>query len=114
VHAVHATVVVVVCPVGTPTVCTGTAPGVPAPPDPGGPSPQDVALRGVMQALVRIQAYSLADMVVAILAEDLAVGRQRCEEGSESESKVCVAFAPSLSWLPCLILPKHTGGSQCK
>jgi hypothetical protein len=79
-----------------------------------GPSPQDVALRGVMQALVRIQAYSLADMVVAILAEDLAVGRQRCEEGSESEIKVCVAFAPSLSWLPCLILPKHTGGSQCK
>ncbi len=27
-----------------------------------GPSPQDVALRGVMQALVRIQAYMLADI----------------------------------------------------
>ncbi len=26
-----------------------------------GPSPQDAALRGVMQALVRIQAYMLAD-----------------------------------------------------
>jgi hypothetical protein len=38
-----------------------------------GPSPQDVALRGVMQALVRIQAYMLADIVVAILAVDLAV-----------------------------------------
>ncbi len=33
-----------------------------------GPSPQDVALRGVMQALVRIQAYILADIVVAIPA----------------------------------------------
>ncbi len=39
----------------------------------GGPSPQDVALRGVMQALVRIQAYMLADIVVAIPAVDLAV-----------------------------------------
>ncbi len=38
-----------------------------------GPSPQDVALRGVMQALVRIQAYMLADIVVAIPAVDLAV-----------------------------------------
>jgi hypothetical protein len=46
-----------------------------------GPSPQDVALRGVIQALVRIQAYMLADivfntsgtMVVAIPAVDLAV-----------------------------------------
>ncbi len=35
-----------------------------------GPSPQDVALRGVMQALVRIQAYMLA--VVVIPAVDLA------------------------------------------
>ncbi len=40
--------------------------------DPG-PSPQDVALRGVMQALVRIQAYMLADIVVAIPAVDLAI-----------------------------------------
>ncbi len=38
-----------------------------------GPSPQDVALRGVMQALVRIQAYMLADIVVAIPAVDLAI-----------------------------------------
>ncbi len=40
-----------------------------------GPSPQDVALRGVMQALVRIQAYGymLADIVVAIPAVDLAI-----------------------------------------
>ncbi len=38
-----------------------------------GPSPQDVALRGVMQALVRIQACMLADIVVAIPAVDLAV-----------------------------------------
>ncbi len=38
-----------------------------------GPSPQNAALRGVMQALVRIQAYMLADMVVAIPAVDLAV-----------------------------------------
>ena len=38
-----------------------------------GPSPKDVALRGVMQALVRIQAYLLADVVMAIPAEDLAV-----------------------------------------
>ncbi len=38
-----------------------------------GPSPQDVALRGVMQALVRIQAYVLAGIVVAIPAVDLAV-----------------------------------------
>ncbi len=37
------------------------------------PSPQDVALRGVMQALVRIQAYMLADIVVAIPAVDLAI-----------------------------------------
>ncbi len=37
------------------------------------PSPQDVALRGVMQALVRIQAYLLADIVVAIPAVDLAI-----------------------------------------
>ncbi len=35
-----------------------------------GPSPQDVAL---MQALVRIQAYTLADIVVAIPVVDLAV-----------------------------------------
>ncbi len=35
-------------------------------------TPQDVALRGVMQALVRIQAYLLADIVVAIPAVDLA------------------------------------------
>ncbi len=45
--------------------------------DPGvlqrGPSPQDVALRGVMQALVRIQAYMLADIVVAVRAVDLAI-----------------------------------------
>ncbi len=34
---------------------------------------QDVALRGVMQALVRIQAYMLADIVVAIPAVDLAI-----------------------------------------
>ncbi len=34
---------------------------------------QDVALRGVMQALVRIQAYMLADIVVAIPAIDLAI-----------------------------------------
>ncbi len=39
-----------------------------------GPSPQDVALRGVMQALVRIQAYMLADIVVAIPAVDLYRG----------------------------------------
>jgi hypothetical protein len=38
-----------------------------------GPSPQDVALRRVMQALVRIQAYMLADIVVALPAVDLAV-----------------------------------------
>jgi hypothetical protein len=38
-----------------------------------GPSPQDVALRGVMKALVRIQAYMLADIVVAIPAVDLAI-----------------------------------------
>jgi hypothetical protein len=38
-----------------------------------GPSPQDVALRGMMQALVRIQAYTLADIVVAIPAVDLAI-----------------------------------------
>ena len=38
-----------------------------------GPSPLDVALRGVMQALVRIQAYMLADIVVAIPAVDLAI-----------------------------------------
>ncbi len=39
-----------------------------------GPSPQDVALRGVTQALVRIQAYMLADIgVVAIPAVDLAI-----------------------------------------
>jgi hypothetical protein len=38
-----------------------------------GPSPQDVALRGVMQAPVRIQAYMLADIVVAIPAVDLAI-----------------------------------------
>ncbi len=38
-----------------------------------GPSPQDVALRGVMQALGRIQAYMLADIVVAIPAVDLAI-----------------------------------------
>ncbi len=38
-----------------------------------GPSPQDVALRGVMQALVRIQAYMLADIVAAIPAVDLAI-----------------------------------------
>jgi hypothetical protein len=38
-----------------------------------GPSPQDVALRGVMQALVRIQAYMLADIVVAIPAVDLTI-----------------------------------------
>jgi hypothetical protein len=38
-----------------------------------GPSPQDVALRGVMQALVRIQAYVLADIVVAIPTVDLAI-----------------------------------------
>jgi hypothetical protein len=37
-----------------------------------GPSPQDVALRGVMQALVRVQAYELADIVAAIPAVDLA------------------------------------------
>ncbi len=35
--------------------------------------PKDVALRGVMQALVRIQAYLLADIVVAVPAVDLAV-----------------------------------------
>jgi hypothetical protein len=44
---------------------------------PGSTSPQDVALRGVMQALVRIQAYMLADIVVAIVvaipAVDLAI-----------------------------------------
>ncbi len=33
----------------------------------------DVALRGVMQALVRILAYMLADIVVAIPAVDLAI-----------------------------------------
>ena len=38
-----------------------------------GPVTQDVALRGVMQALVRIQTYMLADIVVAIPAVDLAV-----------------------------------------
>jgi hypothetical protein len=38
-----------------------------------GPSPHDVALKGVMQALVRIQAYVLADTVVAIPAVDLAI-----------------------------------------
>ncbi len=38
-----------------------------------GPSPQDVVLKGVMQALVRIQAYVLADIVVAIPAVDLAI-----------------------------------------
>jgi hypothetical protein len=38
-----------------------------------GPSSHDVALRGVMQALVRIQAYTLADIVVAIPAVDLAI-----------------------------------------
>jgi hypothetical protein len=37
------------------------------------PSPQDVALRGVMQALVRIRAYMLADVEVAIPAVDLAI-----------------------------------------
>jgi hypothetical protein len=36
-----------------------------------GPSPQDVALRGVMQALVRIQAM-LVGIVVAIPAVDLS------------------------------------------
>jgi hypothetical protein len=48
----------------------------PAPPlTPGAlQGPQDVvALRGVMQALVRIQAYMVADIVVAIRAADLAV-----------------------------------------
>ncbi len=38
-----------------------------------GPSTHDVALRGVMQALVRIQAYMLADIVVAIPGVDLAI-----------------------------------------
>ena len=38
-----------------------------------GPQQPDVALRGVMQALVRIQAYMLADIVVAIPAVDLAI-----------------------------------------
>ena len=33
-----------------------------------GPSRQDVALRGVMQALVRIKPYMLAEIVVAIPA----------------------------------------------
>ncbi len=52
---------------------------------------------GVMQALVRIQAYMLAEIVVAIPV---------CEGGSESVGVCCPAFAPSLNWLPC-ILPKH-------
>jgi hypothetical protein len=65
-----------------------------------GPSPQDVTLRDVVQALVRIEAYMLA---VAIPAVDLAVG---CEGGSECVGVCCLAFAPSLTWLPC-ILPKH-------
>jgi hypothetical protein len=34
---------------------------------------KDVVLRGVMQALVRIQAYVLADIVAAIPAVDLAI-----------------------------------------
>ncbi len=37
-----------------------------------------VALRGVMQALVRIQAYLLADVVVAIPAVDLAIESVVC------------------------------------
>jgi hypothetical protein len=41
-----------------------------------GPSPQDVALRGVMR--VRIQAYMLADIVVAIPAVDLAIEAVVC------------------------------------
>jgi hypothetical protein len=42
-----------------------------------------VALRGVMQALVRIQAYVLAGIVVAIPAVDSPLW-QWCEGGSES------------------------------
>ncbi len=52
----------------------------PAPPPTPGPRgtsgdrhPKTSALKGVMQALVCIQAYMLADIVVAILAVDLAV-----------------------------------------
>jgi hypothetical protein len=41
-------------------------------PDPGALQGTDVALRGAMQALVRIQADMLADIVVAIPAVDLA------------------------------------------
>jgi hypothetical protein len=37
------------------------------------PSPQDVGLRGVVPALIRIQAYMAADIVVAISAVDLAI-----------------------------------------
>jgi hypothetical protein len=71
-----------------------------------GPSPQDVALKRVMQALVPIQAYMLADIVAAIPAVDLTV-EQWCEGDSESAGACCLAFAPSLNWLPC-ILPKPT------
>ena len=38
-----------------------------------GASPQDIVLRGMMQALVRMQAYMLADIVVAIPRVDLAM-----------------------------------------
>jgi hypothetical protein len=74
-----------------------------------GPQQPDVALRGVMQALVRIQAYMLADIVVAIPAVDLAIERQWCEGGSESVGVCCPdavplhqgAFLGQRVYLPC-------------
>ncbi len=47
-----------------------------------------------MQALVRIQAYMLADNVVAIAA----VERQWCEGGSESVGVCCPALAPTYTY----------------
>ncbi len=82
---------------------SGGPPGVPPRRRLPDPSPQDVALRGVMQALVCTKPTMLADMVVAIQTSPLG---QWCEGGSESVGVCCPAFAPSLNWLSCF-LPKH-------
>ncbi len=59
-------------------------------------SPQDVVLRGMMQALVRMQAYLLADIVVAIPRVDLAV--EALVWGGCGA--VCPAFADPLNLAP--------------
>ena len=65
-----------------------------------GPQQPDVALRGVMQALVRIQAYMLADIVVAIPAikarflDSACIFLVRVAVGATVRTCVCRAILP--------------------